>query len=51
MTVKFKGKDITVSTEYGLLYATLQREALDRFREKFPAYRDADSFEIDLHAD
>ncbi len=51
MAVDFKGKDITVRTESGLLYATLQREALDRFREKFPAYRDADSFEIDLHAD
>jgi len=41
MAIDFKGKDITVDTENGLLYATLSKERLDRFREKFPAWRDA----------
>lgn len=48
MVVDFKGKDISVRNENGMIYATLSREKLDRFRDKFPAYRDADTFTIDL---
>ncbi len=44
--IDFKGKDIAVEGPEGLLYATLSKETLDRFREKFPAWRDADSFRI-----
>lgn len=43
----FKGKDISVRDEVnGLVYATLHREKLDTFREKFPAWNDADPFKI-----
>lgn len=43
----FKGKDISVKFETnGLVYATLSRERLDSFREKFPAWQDADKFKI-----
>ena len=43
----FKGKDVSVHAENGgLIYATLSRERLDAFREKFPAWRDADPFRI-----
>lgn len=43
----FKGKDISVRPEgCEFIYATLSRERLDRFREKFPAWRDADPFSI-----
>lgn len=45
----FKGKDITVSSEsVPFRYASLSYEKLERFREKFPAWQDADSFKIDL---
>lgn len=41
MAIDFKGK--TISAETGpFLYASLSKEKLDRFREKFPAWRDAD---------
>lgn len=46
--IDFKGKDISVRQEDGLIYASLSREKLDRFREKFPAWRDADNFSIDV---
>lgn len=49
--VDFKGKDIAVDLERnGLLlkYANLSKEKLTRFREKFPAWNDADSFKIDI---
>ena len=47
MAVDFKGKDITVKVpESELLYASLSREKLDSFRDKFPAWNDADSFTI-----
>lgn len=43
----FKGKDITVSTPGSpFRYATLSGEKLERFREKFPAWQDADRFDI-----
>lgn len=47
MAVDFKGKDITTAMDENHLYATLNMEKLIRFREKFPAYRDADSFRLD----
>lgn len=43
--IDFKGKDIAVSAD-GLLYARISKEKLDQFREKFPAYADADDFKI-----
>lgn len=43
----FKGKDVSVRfDENGLIYATLSRERLDSFREKFPAWADADPFRL-----
>ncbi|MDE5806932.1 MAG: nitrilase family protein [Muribaculaceae bacterium] len=43
----FKGKSVTVRMEGSeIIYATLSRERLDSFREKFPAWRDADSFQL-----
>ncbi len=48
MAIDFKGNDITVADPEGgsLLYANLSLEKLRKFREKFPAYKDADSFKI-----
>ena len=40
----YKGRDVSVKSDSGLVYATLSRDRLDRFREKFPAWRDADPF-------
>lgn len=46
--IDFKGKEIGVTTEDSpFIYASLSMEKLTRFREKFPAYRDADSFRIE----
>lgn len=43
----FKGKDVSVRFEDNdIIYATLSRERLDSFRQKFPAWADADSFSI-----
>lgn len=43
----FKGCDVSVRFEAdGLVYATLSRERLDSFREKFAAWRDADPFRL-----
>lgn len=43
----FKGKDVSVATNGNeLIYATLSRERLDSFREKFPAWNDADPFKL-----
>ncbi len=43
----FKGKNITVhSDDTPFLYARLEAEKLARFREKFPAWHDADTFEL-----
>ena len=49
--IDFKGKDIGVRMENDpsgepLVYGTLSRAKLDAFREKFPAWRDADPFSI-----
>ena len=42
----YKGRDVSVRSENGLVYATLCRERLDSFRAKFPAWEDADPFKI-----
>lgn len=43
----FKGKDIAIrSDDTPFLYAHLEADKLVRFREKFPAWRDADVFEL-----
>lgn len=45
----FKGKDITVrADDTPFLYARLEADKLARFREKFPAWRDADTFELSI---
>lgn len=46
-TFDFKGKNVSVKLEGSdILYATLSRERLDAFRQKFPAWNDADQFKI-----
>ncbi len=44
----FKGNEISVNMENQdgtrFVYASLSKEKLDRFREKFPAFNDSDSF-------
>lgn len=49
LAIDFKGKDISVPDPDGreLIYATLSLDKLRAFREKFPAYRDADRFIIE----
>lgn len=48
MAVDFKGKNITVSTANGnLLYAVLDKEKLEHFRNKFPVWKDADDFSLE----
>lgn len=45
--IDFKGKDVSVTLEDSpFIYASLSLEKLDAFRTKFPAWNDADSFEI-----
>lgn len=48
MAIDFKGNDISVADPEGhdLIYATLSLEKLRAFRNKFPAFRDADNFRI-----
>ena len=46
--IDFKGRPVSVEGNNGLLYATLSRERLDRFREKFPAWSDSDSFTLNV---
>lgn len=46
MVIDFKGKDISLPFESDFIYATLSKEKLDRFREKFPAFNDADDFRL-----
>ncbi len=45
MVVDFKGESIGVSSDK-FIYATLDHSKLMRFREKFPAWKDADNFTI-----
>lgn len=45
--IDFKGKDVTVRPEGSpVLYAALDKERLDAFRDKFPAWMDADPFSL-----
>lgn len=45
--IDFKGKTVSVpGPGDDLLYARLSREKLDAFREKFPAWKDADPFRL-----
>ncbi|MDE6342600.1 MAG: nitrilase family protein [Muribaculaceae bacterium] len=48
MAVDFKGNDISIEDPEGngLVYATLSLDKLRKFREKFPAFSDADRFII-----
>lgn len=48
LAIDFKGNDISVDDpeDGGLVYATLSLERLYAFREKFPAFKDADRFMI-----
>ena len=47
MAIDFKGKNISVSSpDSPFIYASLSKEKLDSFREKFPAYNDADPFKL-----
>lgn len=49
MVVDFKGKDISVKVDNNdFLYASLSKSALDKFREKFPAWKDADEFIVKI---
>lgn len=43
----FKGKDISTEFDAEHIYATLSMDKLSRFREKFPAYLDADRFSLE----
>lgn len=45
--IDFKGKLMSkdIDTD-GFIYATLSRESLERFREKFPAWKDADDYTL-----
>lgn len=46
-TFDFKGKDISMKNEHSpLIYASLSMDKLEIFRQKFPAWKDADSFVI-----
>ncbi len=44
--IDFKGKDISVRNGEDLIYGVLDKEKLERFRTKFPAWKDADQFKI-----
>lgn len=45
----FKGKDITMSNPSSpFRYASLSYDSLQKFRNKFPAWMDADKFEIEI---
>ena len=46
--IDFKGKSVKVTLEdSNIIYATLSRERLDLYREKFPVWRDADGFKLE----
>lgn len=50
LAIDFKGKGIGVMSANGLVYASLSLDNLEKFRTKFPAWKDADTFSIDLDA-
>lgn len=43
--IDFKGNSVGIDDD-SLIYASLSKTALDKFRAKFPAYNDADTFRI-----
>lgn len=44
----YRGKDIAVRiSDDGLLYASLSKEKLDTFRQRFPFWKDADNFYLE----
>ncbi len=45
LALDFKGKEIGDTVNHAIL-ATLEKDALERFRSKFPAWADADNFEF-----
>lgn len=51
MAIDYKGNDISVPDPEanGLIYASLDLDRLRSFREKFPAYKDADSFRMEKY--
>lgn len=44
--IDFKGKEIGAEADNGFIYARLSKEKLESFRKKFPAWMDADEFEL-----
>lgn len=47
--IDFKGKDISMrNNESPFIYGSLSLEKLNAFRTKFPAWKDADKFNIDI---
>lgn len=48
MAIDFKGKDCAETLSDNVVTTTLNKEKLDRFREKFPAWKDSDKFEIKI---
>lgn len=46
--IDFKGRVVSVTPDSSpFIYATLSRERLDTFRQKFPAWKDADNFKLE----
>lgn len=46
MILDFKGKDISNPFENEYIYGVLSKDKLERFREKFPAFQDADDYNL-----
>ncbi len=47
LAIDFKGKNINVEQpDTEIIYALLDHEGLSKFREKFPAWKDADNFSL-----
>lgn len=44
--IDFKGKQVGIPVENGIIYGQLDYEKLSSFRKKFPAWQDADSFKL-----
>lgn len=48
LAIDFKGKNVGLpDAELGIIRATFSQERLRKFREKFPAWRDADAFRLE----
>ncbi len=46
MILDFKGKNISNHYSDDFIYATLSKEKILKFRDKFPAFKDADTFKV-----